>query len=243
VVESAYGDRVTCERFPADGPSPTYDWAAILDRVEVITRERPCDWAIHQDADEIRESPWPGIGLRDALYHVRRAGFNCVDHTVLNFRPVDDSFAAGGDLDASFPWCEFPVHQSDFMQLKAWSAPVAPVGLSGHGGHQVRFPGRRIYPYKFLLRHYPIRSQRHGERKVLRDRKTRWNPAERSRGWHAHYDAYDETSSFLWERTGLRRFHDHAFMAEHLVERISGVGVSGAQPAANAQIHAALLSV
>ena len=242
LVGEAFGERVGRERFPHDGPSPTYDWAAILDRVESITRERPCDWAIHQDADKVRESPWPGIGLRDALYHVRRAGFNCVDHTVLNFRPVDDAFVDGADLDESFPWCEFPVHQSDFMQLKAWSASDAPVGLAIDGGHQVRFPGRRIFPYKFLLRHYPIRSQRHGERKVLRDRKTRWNAAERARGWHVHYDAYDERSSFLWDPRLLLRFDDPRFMAEHLIERISGVGLCGSEPAANAQIQAALLA-
>ncbi len=242
LVEAAFGERVSRERFPQAGPSPTYDWVAILDRVEAITRERPCDWAIHQDADEIRESPWPGVGLRDALHHVGAAGFNCVDHTVLNFRPVDDSFEDGADLDASFPWCEFPDHQSDFMQLKAWSAPGQAVGLALDGGHQVRFPGRRIFPYKFLLRHYPIRSQRHGERKILRDRQTRWNQAERARGWHVHYDSYDASSSFLWPREGLLRFDDPAFMSEQLVARISGVGLSSAQIFAHAQIQAARLA-
>jgi glycosyltransferase involved in cell wall biosynthesis len=240
LVESAHGDRVTLERFPAEGPSATYDWIAILDRVEAVTRERRCDWAIHQDADEIRESPWPGVSLRDALYRVHTAGFNCVDHTVLNFRPTDDTFTDGADLGESFGWCEFPAHQSDFMQLKAWSAPGAGVGLSVDGGHQVRFPGRRIFPYKFLLRHYPIRSQRHGERKVLRDRRTRWNRAERARGWHVHYDGYNESSSFIWKPDGLLRFDDPAFMADHLVERISGVGLSAEQIWAHAQIQAAL---
>jgi hypothetical protein len=110
LVGEAFGERVTRERFPAAGPSPTYDWVSILDRVEAITREHPSDWAIHQDADEVRESPWPGVGLRDGLRLVGLAGFNCIDHTVLNFRPVDDSFIDGADLDASFPWCEFAAH-------------------------------------------------------------------------------------------------------------------------------------
>ena len=118
------------------------------------------------------------------------------------------------------------------MQLKAWAAPGAAVGLSIDGGHQVRFPGRRIFPYKFLLRHYPIRSQRHGERKVLRERQGRWNAAERMRGWHVHYDAYDASSSFLWDRSGLLRFDDEHFHADHLLERISGVGLAGLQAAA-----------
>jgi glycosyltransferase involved in cell wall biosynthesis len=240
LVEEVFGERVTRERFPASGPSDTYDWIAILDRVEAITREHACDWSIHQDADELRESPWPGVSLRDALYRVSAAGFNCVDHTVVNFRPVDDAFVDGADLKTSFAWCEFAAHQSDFLQLKAWSAPGAAVGLAIDGGHQVRFAGRRIYPYKFLLRHYPIRSQRHGERKVLRERQTRWNAAERARGWHVHYDAYNAASSFLWDPTGLLRFDTRTFMDEQLVERISGVGLSAAQVVAHAQIQAAL---
>jgi glycosyltransferase involved in cell wall biosynthesis len=240
LVEEVFGERVTRERFPASGPSDTYDWIAILDRVEAITREHACDWSIHQDADELRESPWPGVSLRDALYRVSAAGFNCVDHTVVNFRPVDDAFVDGADLKTSFAWCEFAAHQSDFLQLKAWSAPGAAVGLAIDGGHQVRFAGRRIYPYKFLLRHYPIRSQRHGERKVLRERQTRWNAAERARGWHVHYDGYNAASSFLWDPAGLLCFDAPSFMDEYIVERISGVGLSAAQAGAHAQIQAAL---
>jgi chromosome segregation ATPase len=39
------------------------------------------------------------------------------------------------------------------------------------------------------MRHYPIRSQRHGERKLFEERITRFDPMERQRGWHVQYDA------------------------------------------------------
>ena len=39
---------------------------------------------------------------------------------------------------------------------------------------RARFPGRKVFPIQFLLRHYPIRSQRHGETKVFTERKPRF---------------------------------------------------------------------
>lgn len=70
----------------------------------------------------------------------------------------------------------------EFIQRKAWRRPAdaGTVSLVPSGGHDVLFAGRRIYPYKFLLKHYSIRSQRHGGKKVWRERKSRWNEGERA---------------------------------------------------------------
>jgi hypothetical protein len=57
-----------------------------------------------------------------------------------------------------------------------------------------------------------------------------------------HYDAYDRSSSFLWDSAELMRFDDPGFMSETLGERISGVGLSGEQLYAHAQSQAALLA-
>ena len=70
----------------------------------------------------------------------------------------------------------------------------------GLGGHDARFPGRRVFPYKFLLLHYPARSQEQGERKVFRDRQGCRNAEERL----APGGEFD------------RRY---------LVERLSGIGI------------------
>src|SRR5262245_41210084 len=37
-----------------------FDWTAILHRKEELAQTLCADWFIHHDADEIRESPWPG---------------------------------------------------------------------------------------------------------------------------------------------------------------------------------------
>jgi hypothetical protein len=58
------------ERFPQsfspghDSPGP-FDWSAILRRKEELATELSADWFIHHDADEIRESPWPGFTLKE----------------------------------------------------------------------------------------------------------------------------------------------------------------------------------
>ena len=64
------------------------------------------------------------------------------------------------------------------------------------GGHQVQFRGRRICPVKFLSKHYPIRSQAHGERKVFEERK--WlDQALGRQGLHVQYNGIVPGHSFL----------------------------------------------
>ena len=214
---------LTIERFPADGPSPTYRWKALLRRVEEIALSSSADWIIHHDADERRRSPWPGVGLVDALAHVESCGFNAVDHTVLDFWPIDDTFRAGTDPERHFRHFAFGAYPGHFVQVKAWKN-VGPVDLASSGGHDVAFPGRRVYPYKFLLKHYPIRSDEHGHRKVFKDRRPRWDPEERTGGWHVQYDHVTDGSTFLRSPDDMLHFDDRTPVC-YLTEVLSGVGI------------------
>ena len=214
---------VTWERFPEAGDTGHFELERLLSRVEEVAADSGADWVIHHDADEIRESPWPGVSLLDALWAVEQWGFNCIDHTVFNFRPVDDSWSPGDDLASSFPWCQFGDTPADFLQIKGWKPQSSRLTMASNAGHQVDFEGRRVFPYKFLLRHYSIRSQAHGERKILRERQPRWSPEERAKGWHVHYDHYNEQTSFLWPAEGLLRWG--TIDQHHLLARLSGVGM------------------
>ncbi len=216
---------LTLERFPAEGPSPHFELERLLERVEEIAHRSGADWVVHHDADEIREPPWAGSTLREGLHAVGHWGFDCVDHTVVNFVPTDDRFSPGDDLAASFAWCELGDAPGHFLQQKAWKPRPERVAMAFSGGHELVTEGRRTFPYKFLTRHYPIRSQAHGERKILLERRRRFSPAERARGWHAHYDHYFEGSSFLGDPAELVPF---AALERHLlVQRLSGVGLPG----------------
>ncbi|MDD5365093.1 MAG: methyltransferase domain-containing protein [Gallionellaceae bacterium] len=226
-VESLLGKGlIGIERFPAQGGTGTYDWGDLLGRVEELSQSMQADWFIHHDVDEVRESPWPERSLREALYLVDQMGFNAVDHTVIDFRPVDNGFTQGGDFAAYFTHWEFGRRAGHFQQVKAWKNQRQPVALAYAGGHNADFPGRKVFPYKFLLRHYPVRSQEHGEKKVLGERKPRFNPEEKDvKGWHVQYDHIETGYNFLYHPESLSIFDSAGFYNEYLVERISGIGI------------------
>jgi hypothetical protein len=179
-------------------------------RVEEVAGSRDVDWVIHHDADERRRSPWKGTGMRDALWTVQSAGFNAIDHVVMNFRPTDDGFEPGQDPEVYFTAYEIGVSSDLLLQVKGWSSRSR-VDLATSGGHEAAFAGRRVFPYRFMLKHYPIRSQAQAEGKIFRDRLPRWNPAERSQGWHVQYDGIAPGQRFIWAAESLTPFGDHSY--------------------------------
>lgn len=209
------------EKYPPEGPGKYYNWAELLRRKEEVALEIEADWFINMDVDEIRDSPWPEINLKEGIFHVDRMGFNAIDHTELTFRPIDNQFIPGTDFSEYFKCCRITPPSWDYFQVKAWKNTGRPFSFHQSAGHQVTFEGRRVYPYKFLLRHYPIRSQSHGEKKIFTHRKPRYNPEEKSRGWHVHYDSYQQGCSFIHRPEELE-FFGKEFYTKFLVERLSG---------------------
>lgn len=200
---------LTIETFPNElevGCPGTFNWTAILRRKEELACELRADWFIHHDADEIREGPWPGLTLKESIRWVDKLGYNCVDFRVLNFPPIGDDFRQGDDPRTYFRFCE-EGPECDKVQLKCWKTGKSPVSLAPHGGHEARFQGRRIFPMQFLLRHYPIRGQKHGMKKVFAERRNRLLQAEKSQGWHRQYDnIVNEKHLFLRSADELRPF-------------------------------------
>lgn len=215
---------VTVERFPKAGPSNYFDWGAMLERMESLSREIEADWFVRRGADEVLVSPWPGISYRDALYLVDQAGFNCVDHTIVEFHPIDNGFETGMDHESYFRHFDFK-NLSHPNQRKAWKNYGQSISTTASAGHDVLFDGRRVYPFKFLLKHYSFRSQRHGEKKVFRERKARWNPEERSKGWHIHYDSMQEGHRFVQSPAEKAVFEEDNFNKTYLIERLSSIGI------------------
>jgi glycosyltransferase involved in cell wall biosynthesis len=196
---------VRIESLPApDDGSRSPAWEQVLRRKEDLALELDADWFIHHDADEFRESPWPDLRLREAIQRVDAQGYDAIDFELLNFRPTHDSFRPGTDVREAFPYYE-PGEAFDRPQIRCWKKGPQRVDLVTFGGHKPLFPGRRVFPLRFLLRHYPIRGQSHGERKVFRERKTRF-AAERAQQWHIQYDRLREGDSFLHDPATLTRY-------------------------------------
>ena len=209
------------ERFPEDAGfdernATTMVWRDLLRRREELVNEHDYDWYVLNDADEFRESPWPGLTFAEGLGRAEALGFNAVSFRVLDFRPVDDRFQAGQDPRRVLTGWE-DGKTFDAAQVKAFKRPDGPLDVVTDGGHDVRFSGRRVCPVPFLLRHYAIRSPEHGARKVLAERLPRYAAEEREDGWHVQYDALvGDGSAFVWDAEDLTEWDPEAVRAQTL---------------------------
>ena len=194
---------------PDDKGAPdSFDWERILRRKTQLATELDASWFIHHDADEFRESPWSHLSLRDAIQHVDALGFNAIDFTGLDFWPVHDQFRAGDDVRDTFTrYAELAPY--DRVQVRCWKK-TGGLDLASSGGHEALFPDRRVFPLRFILRHYPIRGQTHGERKVFQERRNRFRDQERARGWHVQYNQLQEGASFLRNPSTLTAYDSDA---------------------------------
>lgn len=217
------------ERFPSQAPDSQYNWHGILNRKEVISKENAAryKWFIHYDSDEQRTSPWPNVSLGRAISFIDSLGYNAIDHTLIDFRPTRDGFDSDRKATDFFSHFEFNGLPSGFSQIKGWRGDTNIVDLKSSGGHSVEFEGRRTFPLKFLLSHYPLRSTSQAQKKIFRDRLKRYASEERTRGWHVHYKQYEnrEDASFVWNEDGLTKFDPQTFFSEFLLERLTGINI------------------
>lgn len=213
-----------CARFP-DAATDQYQWHAQLSHTTAYAATLDADWIMHHDADEIRVSPWSGVSIRDALACIGAWGYNSVDFTVLDFRFIEGRSPVTERYQSGLSHFEFGRRPGHFRQVKCWrNHPDAE--LADSGGHDVQFPGRKIYPIKFLLKHYPLRNEEQAARKIHQDRLPRFVQEQQKYSWHHQYDAFKAGEPVKgWQYRDLLPWHAAYFSTEYLVERISGIGL------------------
>ncbi len=167
------------ESFPR--PEGLYNWEALLRRKEELAATLEADWFMHVDADEVRLPPRSHQTLAEAFAEVDAQGYNAVDFLEFTFTPTRE------EPDHDHPDFQrtmrryYPFRPWSPHRLNAWRRQPAPVELAWYGGHRVRFPGLRIAPILFPMRHYLFLSVPH----FLYKYTTRiYDPAELKRGWH-----------------------------------------------------------
>jgi hypothetical protein len=189
---------------PAEAGPGEFALKQIVRRKAQLAAELEANWFINHDADEFRESPWLHVGLKEAIHRVDALGYNAIDFASFDFRPTDDRNRTGEDVRIGFPfYSEAAVY--DRVQIRCWKK-TASIDLESTGGHDTQFEGRKVFPVRFISRHYPIRGQAHGDRKVFAERKPRFVDDERGRGWHVQYDDLAEGTSFIHDPCALTRF-------------------------------------
>jgi hypothetical protein len=230
IIKSLMGqhpDLLELERFPAEGPTPHFELLRQLQYKEEIALRFPGRWIMHTDADELRRSPIPGMSIREALSIASAYGSNRVSFTCIEFRPVEGA-STDGSIEDGLLFFEHGTRGGHFRQAKAWLQGTQRVDLANSGGHAVRFSGARDFPYRFLLKHYPIRSHEQGMRKIVGERQLRYSPYESEKlGWHTHYNNIRENSNLTWLPETLLRYDRDCFWRDHtflvitdLVERL-----------------------
>ncbi len=226
MVLSGLRKGIRIERFPVSGPTDNHEFEAILRRKEEIAARFPGRWIIHHDSDEIRCSPWAGVSLRGGLQLVDQMKFTAVDFTVCDFRPIDCRFSPGNDPEQQIRHFQFGDRPDLFTQVKAWRQGDDRVDLASHAGHQVCFPERKIFAYNFILKHYPMRTPAQARRKVFAERRERYSPRLRAKGWHIQYDSMKMDDQFLWNPDDLIEFDDRKTRSDYLTELLAGIGIA-----------------
>jgi hypothetical protein len=226
-IANALVEQAVCAnvvRFPT-APPADYDWLGLLRHAAEYGAALQSDWVIHYDADELRYSPWTSVTLTEAISFVDGLGYTAIDFTVLNF-----GFTDGDDQVPFSPgargFFDFGRHTSYQVQIKAWKNQGQIVDLGSSGGHIAKFTGSRVFPLKFLTKHYPLRSTIQATTKLFRDRLPRFARETRELGWHTHYDIFRQVGNIQpWRQHELRSFDPIIFDTEFLVERLSGIGI------------------
>lgn len=176
---------------------------AITRRVEQLHSTLNASWYLHYDADEFREAPWPGMTLKEAIRLVDSLGYNAINFELFNFRPTDNSYQPGEDVRKYLTRYE-PAEEFNMMQTKAWKNTGQQIDLASTAGHMVSFAGRKIFPVHFITLHFPVRSQEHGMRKILRERAGRFDSREKAIGWHLQYnDLLEKECQFIYDADQL----------------------------------------
>ena len=174
-------------------------WRALLTCVEERAAEQigRYDWAMLCDADEIRRSPIIGADLLDIFRGAQAMDYNVVECCVFTFHPIDNGFVGWQNPENYFTYCTRDAMNERIGQQKAWRNDRA-VEIAWSGGHRLTFKDGtepRVSPVKLISKHYPIRSQAHGERKVFTERRGRWSDPEKD--WHIQYAGIQPGHNFL----------------------------------------------
>ncbi len=162
-----------------------YKQRPIHERKEELAATLEADWFMHMDPDEIRLPPRSDRTLAQAFAEVDAQGYNAVNFMEFAFVPTKE--APDHDhprFQQTMRWY-YPFQRS-FPQWRphrrnAWKRQAEKVDLAGRGGHRVRFPGLRLYPQFFKMRHYLFLSVPHALRKWV-DRN--YDETEVEKGWH-----------------------------------------------------------
>ncbi len=121
------------------------------------------DWIITFEADAFFETGQNNLSLREGIEKADRMGYNLIQFDRFDFFITD---ADDDSIKSVKNRMKYYSYQNDF-QYRVWK--FIPGVLAEEGGHYPTFPkgGQyKIFPTKFVLRHYPFRNKKQMENKI-----------------------------------------------------------------------------
>jgi hypothetical protein len=116
-----------------------------------------------------------------AYAQVEVQGCNAVNFFEFTFVPTREAPDHDHpDFQRTMRWYYPFIPRVPFL-TRAWKRHRSPVELAWSGGHLVRFPGLRVCPESFPMRHYQFLSVPHAVKKYV---KRPYDPGETEMGWH-----------------------------------------------------------
>jgi glycosyltransferase involved in cell wall biosynthesis len=158
-----------------------------LRRKEELYATLKADWFMHVDADEIHVARPMEMTLAEAYAKVEAEGYNAVNFMEYTFIPVrEHPDHEPAHFRETMRWY-YPFLPSFPHRLNAWKKTDARAELEWSGGHVVRFPGLKMWPTSFVMRHYLFMSTEHARRKY---EGKRYAPDELRDGWFGGESAW-----------------------------------------------------
>jgi len=125
--------------------------------------EKP-DWLLRSDSDEFFESGISNLNLKKAIAKVDSEGCNLIQFDRFDFFMTDDDNESAKSIKEKMTY--YSCH-GDYL-YRAWKYfPGISMGYAG--GHYPIYPEGftyKIYPKKFVMRHYKFRSKEQAEKKM-----------------------------------------------------------------------------
>ena len=180
-----------------------FDLQGCLARKEQLATTLEADWFMHVDADEIHVPPRSGAGLAAAFAEVDAQGYNVVNFQEATFIPTREA----PDHDhpnfrQTMRWY-YPFRIRFPYYMRAWKRQTTAIHLSDRGGHVLDFPGMRVCPETYTLRHYICLSREHAIRKYAA---RRFNPQELKDGWHGWRSRFNAETVRFPSQAELRTY-------------------------------------
>jgi len=140
-----------------------FQWDVLLRMLYDMAIAQSPDWVLRSDSDEFFESN-SDKNLKEAIEKVDSEGFNLIQFDRFDFFMTDDDNESAKSIKGKLTY--YSCH-GDYI-YRAWKYfPGIQMGYAG--GHYPIFPeglAYKIYPKKFVMRHYKFRSKEQAEKKM-----------------------------------------------------------------------------